>query len=475
MPLFGPPNVGQLAARRDVQGLIKALAFKDAAVRRAAAEALAPLRDPDAVEPLAVLLDDESVAVRQAAAAALAERGGLRVIEPLIHALENTDPEVRSIASTAVFRRLMTDLDTDARVATAAALGRIAAPEGVGPLLNATKDADEGVRVAAIKALGAIGDVQAVLPLVLIVAREEGRARATGRADAAMQRAATQALDKLCDERAIEPLKAALASDDPDVREIAIRRLARIGSPEVAAALAPLLTDADPAIRRASARGLSEMEWQPPADETGVLYWATVHQWRHCAGCGPVALPLLLSSYTTVEPFEQADILAALADLDWQPDEAGAMAAHYWAARGRWDKCVEMGEPAVEALDSILGGAPKWRTRVEAARALAAMDQARTAPFQRLDLVGQALAMTDAEGEEADRRGLLEAFLVENTLFDPEAETVEFCKCGYPATKTAAGGQPAPIVELLGFERTSSEATTYYCPSCDSRRATVAD
>ena len=475
MPLFGPPNIGQLEARRDVQGLIKALAFKDAAIRRAAAEALGPFKDPDAVEPLSVLLDDESVAVRRAATAALSERGGLRVVEPLIRALGNPDPDVRSIASTAVFRRLMTDTDTDARRVTATAIGRIRAPEGVGPLLKAIKDSDEGVRVAATNALAAIGDVQAVLPLVLVVAREESRSRSTGQADAAMKRAAMQALDTLCDERAIEPLKTALAHEDSDVREVAIRRLARIGSPEVAAALAPLLTDADPAIRRAAARGLGEMDWQPPADETGVRYWAAVHQWRHCAGCGPVAVPLLVSSYATVDPFEQADVLAALADLDWQPDEAGAMAAHYWAARGRWDKCVEMGEPAVEALDSILRGAPKWRTRVEAAGALAALNLPRTAPFVRLDLVRQALAMVDAEGEEADKRGLLEAFLVENSLFDPEAETVEFCRCGYPATKASAGGQPAPIVELLGFERNSSEATTYYCPSCDARRATVPD
>ena len=41
MPLFGPPNIAQLEAKRDVQGLIKALTFKDAAIRIAAADALA--------------------------------------------------------------------------------------------------------------------------------------------------------------------------------------------------------------------------------------------------------------------------------------------------------------------------------------------------------------------------------------------------------------------------------------------------
>jgi len=41
MPLFGPPNVAKLEAKRDVKGLIQALAYpKDSTVRVAAAEAL---------------------------------------------------------------------------------------------------------------------------------------------------------------------------------------------------------------------------------------------------------------------------------------------------------------------------------------------------------------------------------------------------------------------------------------------------
>ena len=475
MPLFGPPNIDQLEARRDAQGLIKALVFKDAAIRQAAAEALAPLKDPAAVEPLTALLDDESAGVRRAAVSALAARGGSRVVEPLVRALQDADADVRTVAEAAVYRRLMTDADADARRATATALGRIRAAEGVGPLLKAVTDADQSVRVAAIKALQAIGDIGAVLPLVLVVAREESRARSTGTADAAMERAASQALDALCDEKAIEPLKAALAYKDADVREIAIRRLARIGSPEVSAALAALLTEDDPAIRRSAARGLGDMGWQPPADETGFRYWAALRQWRRCAECGAAAVPLLVSSYDTVDTPERPDILFALAELDWQPEEAGGMAARYWAARGRWDKCVEMGEPAVEALDAIMGTAPKWRTRVEAAAALASLNQPRTAPFARLDLVQGALAILDGEGEAADKRGLLEAFLLEERQFDPDAEAAEFCKCAYPATKTPTGGSAQPLVEMLGFERRSDNATTYYCPNCDARRATVPD
>jgi len=31
-----------------------------------------------------------------------------------------------------------------------------------------------------------------------------------------------------------------------------------------------------------------------------------------------------------------------------------------------------------------------------------------------------------------------------------------------------------PLADLLGFEQGSGNAKTYYCPSCDTRRATVA-
>ena len=127
MPLFGPPNIAQLEAKRDAQGLIKALAHKDASIRMAAAEALAPLRDPLAVEPLVALLKDQDSGVRRAAVDALAARGGFRVVDPLVAAMDDRDPAIQLAAATAVYRRLMTDPDADTRRATAGELGRIRA------------------------------------------------------------------------------------------------------------------------------------------------------------------------------------------------------------------------------------------------------------------------------------------------------------------------------------------------------------
>lgn len=474
MPLFGPPDIHALEAKRDTQGLIKALGFKDAAIRRAAAEALAPMKDPTAVEPLVGLLKDDNPGVRRAAVAALAARGGFRVVEPLVGALEDFDVDVRSTASTAVYRRLMTDPDAEARRATASALGRIRDTNAVEPLVKGVMDADETVRVAVIKALAAIGDVEAVQPLIVVLAHEQVRQKSTGRSSLAVERAAAQALDALCDEHAVEPLVIALRHDDADVREIAVKRLARISSPLVAEPLAASLMDEDPIIRRAAARGLSERGWQPPADETGAAYWAALREWRRCAECGPAAIPVLVAAFDHVDAMERPDIVAALVALNWQPTFADSTAAHFWAAQGRWDKVVEMGPAAVEALDGILRSTPRWRDRVAAAAALAALGQTRIAPFRRLDLVQRALAIYDGNTTESDRRGLLEALLADEQQFEPGTEQVEWCNCGYPAARVTADATREPMVNLLGFEQSATSATTYYCPSCGTRRATVA-
>jgi HEAT repeat protein len=71
MFLFGPPNVEKMKARRDVNGLIKALRYrKDKGVRQAAAEALVKIGAP-AVEPLIAALKDQKTCARADAAQAL--------------------------------------------------------------------------------------------------------------------------------------------------------------------------------------------------------------------------------------------------------------------------------------------------------------------------------------------------------------------------------------------------------------------
>jgi hypothetical protein len=50
---------------------------------------------------------------------------------------------------------------------------------------------------------------------------------------------------------------------------------------------------------------------------------------------------------------------------------------------------------------------------------------------------------------------------------------VEWCQCGYPAARIKPDGLREPLTHVLGSEKTSSNSTSYYCPSCDTRIATV--
>jgi HEAT repeat protein len=475
MPLFGPPNIAALEAKRDTQGLIKALSYKDPVIKIAAADALAPLRDPLAVEPLVGLLRDENAGVRRAAVAALSARGGFRVVEPLVASLGDPDPDVRAAASTAVYRRLMTDPDQDARRATAVALGKIRDVDAVEPLTRAVNDADEGVRLAVIRALQSIGDVRAVMPLVITQAREQARQRASGRSSLAVERAASGALDALCGPTAVEALQAGLGHDEPDVREIIVKRMSRIGVPAVAGPLETVLLDGDPVIRRSAARGLADIGWSPDRPETGAVYWGALREWRKCAECGAPAIPILVEAYEGADAAGRTEIVAGLVGLGWEPQGEGALAASVWAARGELDKVVEMGEDAVGPLETALREATHWRDRLAAAKALEGMGRTVDEAFENVDLAGQALGIFDApaEGEsgDADKRTAIDEFAAANQLFKPEdGETLELCGCGYPSSRVDSAGERHALTAVLGYETQGSEKT-YVCPACDTPRA----
>ena len=80
----------------------------------------------------------------------------------------------------------------------------------------------------------------------------------------------------------------------------------------------------------------------------------------------------------------------ALGKLGWTPGRDEAAAA-YWTVKRRWDKCVEIGEPAVEPLIKALGDSD-YRVREGAAEALGTIGDGRAVePLIR--------ALNDANGD----------------------------------------------------------------------------
>jgi HEAT repeat protein len=84
---MGRPNVGELAAKGKVRGLIKALRHPESYIRNEAAEKLGKLGDARALEPLAAALRDSDWMVRHTAAEALGALADPRAVDPLIQAL----------------------------------------------------------------------------------------------------------------------------------------------------------------------------------------------------------------------------------------------------------------------------------------------------------------------------------------------------------------------------------------------------
>ena len=137
MRLF-KPNIRKLKAKKDVEGLIKALGHRDEYVRENAVRALGEIGNARAIEGLIKALDDSDWPVREAAAEELGKIGDPRAVEHLIKALDD---------------------DIDVRLKAVEALGKIGEPAVEG-LIKALDD-DIDVRREAVKALGEIGDPRA--------------------------------------------------------------------------------------------------------------------------------------------------------------------------------------------------------------------------------------------------------------------------------------------------------------------------
>ncbi|NIA12001.1 MAG: hypothetical protein GWP10_20345 [Nitrospiraceae bacterium] len=221
-------DIDELKRRKDVGGLIDALADEEEWVRLHAAEALGEIGEP-AVEPLITALRDEHEYVRLYAAIALGETGDKRAVEPLITALRDEHEYVRGNA--------------------AEALGKIGDERGVEPLITALGDEESLVRLYAAEALGVIGDKRAVEPLI----------KALGDEDEYVRWSAAEALGKIGDERGVEPLITALKDEDGDVRGDAAEALGKIGDKRAIEPLITALRDEEKGVRGDAALALGEI------------------------------------------------------------------------------------------------------------------------------------------------------------------------------------------------------------------------
>ncbi len=209
-------DVREMEARKDIEGLTKALYYKSpdrdptgqekfqaSKVRFVAANALIRIDHVQATEALIKALKDDDGQVRASAAGGLVERTcGAQAVGPLMEALKDDFP--------------------DARRNAALALGRTGDVRAVDALIAALIDDDSHVRSYAAGALGQLGDVRAVDALIAALKDDDSHVRSY----------AAGALEQLGDVRATEALRRATWDDQEIVRTSAVRALKKVSKLE---------------------------------------------------------------------------------------------------------------------------------------------------------------------------------------------------------------------------------------------------
>jgi len=250
MGLFGP-NIKKMEAKRDIEGLVKALKNRDEDVRRLAAAALGNIGDARAVEYLIEALRNEEWSTQNTVANSL-EKIGEPSVGPIIEALK--------------------DDNEDARGLFALVLGRIGGAQAIIPLADMLRDKNKIVRAEAVLALGSIKDTRIIeaLPKALEDKDTYVRNRAvtvwgnitkSERAIGPLIKCyAALALSRIRDSRAVGPLIQALKDKKVVVRTAAAEALGEIGYKMAVEPLLQLLkNDKNEFVRNGTIKALGEI------------------------------------------------------------------------------------------------------------------------------------------------------------------------------------------------------------------------
>lgn len=253
-----------------VPQLLELLRSPDATVRARAADQLAPLMDPRAVEPLTAAMKDKSVEVRTAAARAYSEYREKAPIQPLLDLLKDPEDGVRNEVMRGLWMRVHPENATPAiieqmyamakdpsqqvRYWAVGIIGRFPGDRTTQFLLTMLRGADTGMRVNAAFMLGQQAHPNADPAIVdaLIVALKDK--------EPGVRQNAANALAGYRPERALEPLLAVIYNEENDpVLMTALDALGQLKDPKVLQALLDAANEFDGGPRLAALRNLGNM------------------------------------------------------------------------------------------------------------------------------------------------------------------------------------------------------------------------
>lgn len=407
-----------------VPALVQELRSEQWQQRASAADTLAKIGNPDAIQPLIKALQDDNADVRVAIVEALATYKDKTVVKPLIDSLDDHNRSVRNTAarvleqSMADYRALNTHSDISqyfltalkdnnrgVRAVAAKLLGDLKDPATAEALIDALNDEETDVRIAAQQSLHKIKDNRAIASLVEGLKAENPRVRSqvigalsefqdhraiepllnsVNDPDAKVRIDTINALSKIDDPRAIGPLTAALKDYQPSVRKAAATALINVNDSRVIPPLKDSLDDLDVQVREAARGTLLAKNWTPDTKnkKEQANYCIAKRDWVQCEALGKAAIePLLLELSQDDSPYqvEAARVLGeikdptsikplinAISNTQWLDDEAKRRELLQTATRA----LKKFGIQAVPALKPTL---TQWYTAQHTAEVMGAI------------------------------------------------------------------------------------------------------
>jgi len=260
---------------------------------------------------------------------------------------------------------------------------------------------DWTIRRAAAEALGQLGARQADAALRTRAVAPLIAALADNQAEVRM--AAAEALGPLGDPRAVEPLTATLKDYAESVRQRSAIALGQIGDPRAAQPLVAVLVDRILEVRQAAAQALDRLGWQPDQGAGGAAYWIAQGKWDRCVRIGPPAVQPL---QTVLSSTDKATRRAAARTLGRIGDER----AVWPLVSALGDKEKDVRRAVVDALAQL--GAPAVRPLIQARVTRAVFERVREDSVAALTKIGapavEPLCTSLASQDRATREAAVE-------------------------------------------------------------------
>ncbi|MCB0284610.1 MAG: HEAT repeat domain-containing protein [Calditrichaeota bacterium] len=285
---FFDPNISKLKARRNINGLIKALSSKSIEIQVQAARSLGDLYARDAVDALIVALKDWNYQVQVAAAEALGRIGNTKAIKPLIYTLRDNNELLKKTVISAL-----------------AAIGY----DAVQPLVEILNDSNEKLQDYVIDAISELGDAAkrpiknflfdhsypnrpAMLKVFARIADKDSIDILIEILNSdpvfELRLASAEYLVRMGEKSVPQLLETALHPDSDLI--LMLNLLSKIGDIRCREFFIENLISMDAKIRLLAANGLEKSGWQPRNDETGVWYYIGKRKWYKLAQLGTIAI-----------------------------------------------------------------------------------------------------------------------------------------------------------------------------------------